>query len=74
MHNILITNVFLIFIGCFIIILTIVMSMVTYQVYKITRLTHHIMGLFSNEADQMISAVKKVRKKVVKKIMGDETN
>lgn len=72
MNSILITNIFFIITGTAVVFLTIMWMIILVQVWKISKQINKIVHVFSDEATEIGKVVTKTRKKITKKILGNE--
>jgi hypothetical protein len=72
MNEILITNIFFIITGTAVVLLTIMWMVILFQVWKISKQVNKIVHVFSDEATAIGKVVTRTRKKITKKILGEE--
>lgn len=72
MNSILITNIFFIITGTAVIALTIMWMIILFHVWKISKQINKLVHVFSDEATAIGKVVTKTRKKITKKILGEE--
>ncbi|MEI8224224.1 MAG: hypothetical protein WCG20_03825 [bacterium] len=72
MNEILITNIFFIITGTAVVLLTIMWMVILFQVWKISKQINKITHAFSDEAIAIGKVVTRTRKKITKKILGEE--
>ena len=72
MNEILITNIFFIITGTAVVLLTIMWMVILFQVWKISKQVNKVIHVFSDEATAISKVVSKTRKKIIKKILGEE--